>query len=70
MATNSFLPLSSFQRRLESRKGGRVVKGAQVLAGGALGCHALVVIPARLRQSGMDSSNHWIPACAGMTRCL
>ena len=38
IATNPFLPPSLFQRRLESRKAGRGVKGWQGLSDGAFGC--------------------------------
>ena len=43
MVTTPFPPLSSFQRRLESRKAGRGVRGWQGLADGALSCHARVL---------------------------
>ena len=64
MATNLLRPPPSFRRRPESRRVGREVKRRQVLSDGELGgracgCHS--------RCAGMDSLNHWIPACAGMT---
>ena len=62
MATTPFRPPSSFQRRLESRKAGRGVKGWQGLSDGVLGCCGC-----HSRYAGMARFNHWIPACAGMT---
>ena len=64
MAANPFLPPSSSQRRLESRKGGRRVKGWQGLSDGTLGCRAC---GCHSRYAGMTCFNHWIPAFAGMT---
>ena len=64
MTTNLLRPPSSFQRRLESRKAGRGVKGWQVLPDGALGCRAC---SCHSRSAGMACFNHWIPAFAGMT---
>ena len=52
------------QRRLESRSGGRGVKGWQGLSDGALGCRCY---GCHSRYAGMACFNHWIPACAGMT---
>ena len=64
MAINPFRPPSSFQRRLESRREGRGVKGWRILPDGAFGCRSCAC---HSRFSGMACVNHWIPALAGIT---
>ena len=80
MARNPLRPPSSFQRRLESRRGGRGVMGWQGLSDGTFGC---LCYGCHSRSAGMACINHWIPrpsfqtrlyhlhpcrrACAGMT---
>ena len=65
MATNPIPPLLSFQRRLESRRGGRGVNGGRFYRMPMSGCCAYVLsFPPVAR---MACLNHWIPACAGMT---
>ena len=55
---------SSFQRKLESRRGDRGVKGWQGLTDARVRLSFLLSFP--LRGNGL--LHHWIPACAGMTK--
>ena len=57
---------SSFQRRLESRRPGRRIKGLLV---SVRSCQSdrMPTLRGHSRAAGMDDINHWIPACAGMT---
>ena len=63
----SLLSWSSFQRKLESRRGGCSDEWLAGFTGWRAsdhppGCHS--------RCAGMACFNHWIPACAGMTAWL
>ena len=76
MAINPFLPLSSFQRRLESRRGGRGGEGVAGFGGWRVGSLSLwLAFPlcgiglSKPLDSGLrrNDDGGWIPALAGIT---